>query len=177
MRRTWKLTVASFKMYFRQREAIIWSFLLPLFVIVLFSFVRFNGMGSITLGVVDESGGGGKELGEDLQKIPALKLNEGTKESELVELEKGERDLVLVVPAGFQNNRAETDTAQGQSIIAYINEGRRQQAQLGVLLVQRALDERTFSRIAVHGRTVVQTQAVKSRDLTYIDYLDRKSVV
>jgi ABC-2 type transport system permease protein len=171
MRRTWKLTVASFKMYFRQREAIIWSFLLPLFVIVLFSFVRFNGMGSITLGVVDESGGGGKELGEDLQKIPALKLNEGTKESELVELEKGERDLVLVVPAGFQNNRAETDTAQGQSIIAYINEGRRQQAQLGVLLVQRALDERTFSRIAVHGRTVVQTQAVKSRDLTYIDYL------
>ena len=33
MRLKWKLTVASFKMYFRQREAIIWSFILPLFIV------------------------------------------------------------------------------------------------------------------------------------------------
>ena len=39
------LTLASAKMFFRQREAILWTLILPLFLIGLFGFIRFDGTG------------------------------------------------------------------------------------------------------------------------------------
>jgi ABC-2 type transport system permease protein len=168
MRVTWKLTVASFKMYFRQREALIWSFLLPLLLIVLFSFVRFNGLGSISVGVVDVSGASAHARGwlESLRKVETLKVSEGDRETEMRELEKGERDVVLMVAAG--------DTAAGgpgQAVTAYINDGRRQQAQIATLIIQRVLDDAAFQRNPIPDRVVLSTQLVKSRNLTYIDFL------
>jgi ABC-2 type transport system permease protein len=162
----WKLTIASFKMYFRQREAIIWSFLLPLFIVILFSFVKFGGMGSIALGVVDESGRNGGELVTDLRNVATLQLSMEGKEKELDLLEKGERDLVLVIPAGY----VVSDSAQSTLRLLY-NEGKRQQVQLGTLVIQRALDESAMGRRNVRAGAVLESMPVKSRNLTYVDYL------
>ncbi len=98
MRLLWKLTVASFKMYFRQREAIIWSFIFPLFVVSIFAFVRFDTLGTIRLGVVDESDGGSRDLLNDLMHVKTFETHLGSKDHELGELLKGERDLVLLIP-------------------------------------------------------------------------------
>ena len=51
-----QLIVASFKMFVRQREALIWTIVLPLFMVFLFSFVKFDGLGTIPLGIVSSSG-------------------------------------------------------------------------------------------------------------------------
>ena len=63
------LTIASMKMFFRQREAILWTLLFPLLVVVLFGFVKFNGLGKIDMGVVNEAGPQGEEL---LSRIRAV---------------------------------------------------------------------------------------------------------
>jgi ABC-2 type transport system permease protein len=164
MRVKWKLTVASFKMYFRQREAIIWSFILPLFIVSVFAFVRFDSLGSIRLGIVDESNGGSADLLAALKKVETLKTDEGTREFELAELKKGERDLVLVLSP----TAASGDSG---SILAYTNQERVQQTQIGLLVLQRFLDERLLQRTPVPGRIVIRSQPIKSRNLTYIDFL------
>ena len=160
----WKLTVVSFKMYFRQRETLIWSFLLPLFLIVLFSFVKFNGMGTVDIGVIVEPQGtaGRPAWLEQLKAVGTLKITEGDRATELAELQKGERDLVLDV------GTSPTDSA---SVTAYLNDGKPQQAQVGMLVVQRVLDEGAFKRTPVPGRIVLVPKSVKSRNLTYLDFL------
>ena len=164
MRLKWKLTVASIKMFFRQREAIIWTFVLPLFIVCIFGFVRFDGLGSIRVGIVDESGGAGTDLVNDLKKVGTFKTDAGSRDMEVGELQKGERDLVLVLSPSYAGG----DSA---GILAYTNEGRVEQTQIGLLVLQRYLDERLLQRTPVPGRILVHAQPIKSRNLTYMDFL------
>jgi ABC-2 type transport system permease protein len=159
MRLKWKLFIASLKMLFRQREAILWSLLLPLFMIVLFSFVRFDGMGRIDLGVVNEAGEKSAKLLASLKHVKTLELHEGEKDAEMRALEKGERDIVLVIPASTT------------ALIAFTNDAKPQEAALGSLLLQGVLDDIAFENASATGRIKVKTQSVKSRNLTYFDFV------
>jgi len=164
MRLKWKIFIASLKMFVRQREAIIWTLLFPLFMITLFGFVKFDGMGRIDLGVVNESGEAASDFTESLRKVKTLKITEGGKDQELMELAKGERDMVLIIPQGLREG------SQG-SLTVFFNDARPQEAQLGQLVLQRVLDEMVFARNPPSGRLVLNPVPVKSRNLTYIDFL------
>src|SRR5262245_21976096 len=130
MRLKWKLVIASTKMLFRQREAVIWTFLLPLLMIFLFALVDFGGVGRLALGVVNNSGDAANGLISDLKEVRTLGVTQGSSSDELEALQKGERDLVLV-----------TDSLRDQSgdgvVTAYVNDAKPQEAQLGSLLIQR----------------------------------------
>jgi ABC-2 type transport system permease protein len=164
MRLKWKLIIASLKMYFRQKEAIIWSILLPLFMVILFGFVKFGGVGHLHLGVVNEAGEKSLELLTTLKNVKTLEVAEGTKDGELQELERGERDMVLIIPHSF-------DPARAGSLIAYTNDAKPQETQLGALVMQRVLDELAFAQSPPANRLTLAMQSVKSRNLTYIDFL------
>lgn len=161
MRLKLKLMAASFKMFIRQREAIIWTILLPLFMVFLFSFVNFGGLGSVKIGVVNHSPD--STLVNILKPIQALKISTGREDEELAQLKKGERALVLVIPATFQ--------PLGQdSLTLYLNAEKPQETQAGKLMVQRALDELVF-RQSLLPRHALRTEMVNSRNLSYIDFL------
>lgn len=161
MRLKLKLILASGKMFLRQREAILWSIILPLFMIFLFSFVSFDGLGRVALGVVNHSSD--TTLVNVLRPIGMLKISRGEQEQELALLKRGERALVLVIPASFQPNGSD-------SLLLYLNAEKVQEAQAGKILVQRALDELVFQQNALPRHTL-RTESVNSRNLTYIDFL------
>lgn len=164
MRITWKLAVASLKMFFRQREAILWSMLLPLFMVFLFGFVKFGGLGTIDLGVVNDAGADGDSLITRLQGVHSLRVLVGEREAELAKLSLGERDLVVVLPVGMNRPGA-------HEVTTFVNDARPQETQLGALVLQRVFDELSFAHMQDAERLLVRTQAVKSRNLTYIDFL------
>ena len=163
MRLKWKLVVASTKMLFRQKEAVIWTFLLPLLMIFLFALVDFGGVGRLELGVVNNSGQNASSLISALKEVRTLDVTEGSSSNELEALQKGERDLVLVID--------HPDQSGSGVLTAYVNDAKPQEAQLGSLLIQRVLDENALSRTPVEGRTVLRTATLKGRNLTYIDFL------
>ena len=49
------LTVASLKMWFRDRQAIFWTFFLPLVLMVILGVLNFGDLAAVDLGVVDEA--------------------------------------------------------------------------------------------------------------------------
>jgi len=161
MRLKAKLMLASFKMFIRQREAIIWTMLLPLFMVFLFSFVKFDGIGHVTVGIVNHSPD--TTLVSLLRPIQALRISEGQEDQELTRLKKGDRSMVLVIPASFQ-------TIGHDSLTLYLNAERPQETQAGTLILQRALDELVFQQNNL-PRHVLHTELVNSRNLTYIDFL------
>lgn len=161
MRRLLRLTAASMKMYLRQREALLWTLVLPLFVILLFGLVRFDGTSRLSLGVVNEAAAAGAPLLDSLRGIASLSIHEGTRDAEMGALAKGERDLVLVIPSGF---------AAGSAGEVYADvEARPAEAQLGRLLVERAV---TGVRLGAMGvGEVVTLRPTAARHLRYIDFL------
>lgn len=164
MRLKWKLTVASSKMLFRQKEAIIWSIIFPLFMMTLFGFARFGGVGHVDLGIVNEAGNNGTRLVKALEKVEAFSVKEGRKDDEIRELERGERDVVLIIPS-------DVDLSAGGTLTLFTNLAKPQEGQLGSLIVQRVLDEITLERASVPNRLLVVTQSMAGRNLTYVDFL------
>jgi ABC-2 type transport system permease protein len=153
--------VASFKMFIRQREAIIWTILLPLFMVFLFSFVKFDGIGHVSVGIVNHSAD--TTLVGMLRPIQALKISEGRQDDELTRLKKGDRAMVLVIPASFQ-------PTGNDSLALYLNAEKPQETQAGRLIMQRALDELVFQQNHL-PRHALRIEMVNSRNLTYIDFL------
>jgi len=163
MRLKWKLTIASLKMFFRQREAVVWTLVLPIFMIILFSLVDFNGIGRLELGVVNQADAAALKVISALREVRTLAVIEGPYETELLALERGERDLVLVI-SGFEGVR--------DGLTAYINNEKPQEAQLGTLIIQQVLDNEVFQHSSLGSeRVVLNVNAVQGRNLTYIDFL------
>ena len=163
MRLKLKLLGACLKMFFREREAVFWTLFFPIFMIVMFGFVRFDSFGRVETGVVNLSGAGNPEIIQPLKKIETIRIHEGTKDSELKALEKGQRDLVVVIPESY-------DPVAGARIDAYLNDAKPQEARLGAMLIQQTLDQHVLEN-AHANRTVVEAKSVRGRKLTYMDFL------
>lgn len=169
----WALFVASVKMFIRNRTALFFSLFLPLVIMLIFGVLNFEGSTTISLGVVDESGGsGGASLVEGLAEYDYLEIREGSREAEVTALEEGDRDFVLVLPAGFEP-RLGSETG----LVAYASTSDPSQAQVGRGLLQQAVGGAiaTASGAPVDpgsGFSAPLTfQSVESRDLGYIDFL------
>jgi ABC-2 type transport system permease protein len=116
------------------------------------------------VGVVNEAGSSAEGLLAALREVQTLSLSEGTRESELAELARGERAAVAVIPPSY---RAGSTT----SLTVYTNDGKPQESQLAALVLQQVFDEMAFAQNPPATRVTVTTKAVKARNLTYIDFL------
>jgi ABC-2 type transport system permease protein len=161
MRLKLKLLAACTKMFFREREAVFWTFFFPIFMIVMFGFVRFDSLGRVETGLV--SSDSNSEAIQTLKKIETIRIHEGSKDSELQALKKGERDLVVVVPQNYERSA-------GGKIDAYLNDAKPQEARLGLMLIQQSLDESVLRTVHAN-RTILEAQSVRGRKLTYMDFL------
>jgi ABC-2 type transport system permease protein len=152
----WKLTLACLKMFFREKEAVFWTMFFPVFIVILFGFVKFDKFGSVKLGVVNGSDPHTAQLIQSLKQVKTLDVHLGLRQDEMKALAKGERDLVLIVPE-----------SNGPEFHAYVNDAKPQEAELGSLLVERVLDEASFH----HKGKALKTEPVHGRKLRYMDFL------
>ncbi|HTK81476.1 MAG TPA: ABC transporter permease [Bacteroidota bacterium] len=162
MRLKLKLIASALKMFVRQKEAIIWTVLLPLFMVFLFSFVKFDGLGTISMGLVNNSSD--TTLVSSLRSIQAFKTTTGTVAGELDALKRGDRSVVLVVPERFE-------PTQHDSLTLYVNAERPQETRVAQMIINRTLDELVFKQHTDIARATIHTEVVNSRNLTYIDFL------
>ena len=163
MRLLGALTLASAKMFLRQREAILWTFILPLFLIGLFGLINFDGVSRVDVGLVGPQSADTDSLASALTRIDAVKLHRGSRGDELERLRQGERDLVIVVPAMLQG---------ADSVVVYADpEAKPGQTQLGTLLLRTILDEAALRRAGHVVRPQLSVHPVITRNLTYIDFL------
>lgn len=163
---TWVLTAASLKMWFRDRQAIFWTFFLPLVIMVIFGVLNFGDLGAVEVGVVDDAETPASQaLVANLLDFSGFAISQQSAPAERRALTDGDRDLVLVIPAGFGVS------PDASAVRVLYNESRDRESQVGLTVVRQILDEMTFALTEVPGRFVADPQPVSSRNLRYIDFL------
>jgi ABC-2 type transport system permease protein len=168
----WALFIASGKMFIRNRAAVFFSLFLPLIIMLIFGVLNFEGATEIQLGIVDEADNeASAAFVESLGEYDYLILITGEREAELAELAEGDRDFVLVIPAGWTVPPPSVETG----LIAYGGSGDPAQAQVAQGLFQQAVAQALYAP-AAGGASAgfappVEFQSVESRDLGYIDFL------
>lgn len=97
------LYIASIKEFIRDRAAMFWTLAFPILFIILFG-VIFSGNNSVsyTVGLVNEDTGPvGQQLAQAFHSVKPFTIKTGSYTDELDGLKHGQRDLVIVIPAGL----------------------------------------------------------------------------
>jgi ABC-2 type transport system permease protein len=120
---TWVLTKTFLRIFSRDRQAIFFSLFFPLVFMGVFGLVGSGGQDPFEIGIVDEAGSPlSGEFLRLLQDTPSFAVTVGN-ESELREqVLRGDLKMLLIVPAGFEDNQNTTeltlvvDSAQVQEL-------------------------------------------------------------
>jgi ABC-2 type transport system permease protein len=154
-------------MWFRDRQAIFWTIVLPVLIMVIFGVLNFGDFGHINLGVVDRAETPASQaFVQGLRQIETLRITAGEDlVGERAALAAGDRHLVLVLPPGFGASLEPTE------LQLLYNEGTPQQAQVGQTIIRQALDEALLIVTRTPRLFTLRTEPVTSQNLRYIDFL------
>jgi ABC-2 type transport system permease protein len=187
-----KFTLASIKMFFRNKQGLFWSLFLPILIMVIFGLMNFGNAGKSNMAIVDMAKNQqSKTLISNLQKVDIISVTQYDNENDAkAKLEKGDLDLVLVIPKNFLStptmhaatqNPKVAPGASSQSlsppslkpidITLYYNQGRQQQALAGTTVLKGTFDQITHQITGTPNLFVLNQKAVNSRNLNYIDFL------
>ena len=157
--------------YTRDWVALFFGFFFPLIFMSLFGVLNFGSFGHVAVGVADEANNADSaQLISAFSKIETLQVHSGVRGDELAALDKGDRDIVLVIPSDFRL----APVAQGATaptITMYQSSGRAEQAAVGASIVQQFVDQLSFAVTRTAPVVTVKREEVSGRNLKYVDFL------
>ena len=166
MNPTISLTVASLKMFFRNRQALFFNLFIPFFMMVIFGILDLGSFSEIELGVVDEARNNTSEdFIDQLKRTDVLEMTFGSRQAQITELEDGKLDFLVVIPEGF-------GLSDGPSKVEGLFNARRpQESQIAATTLSTVLDDLTFKTIGASRLFELESKEVKSRRFEYVDFL------
>ncbi|MCL5094155.1 MAG: ABC transporter permease [Patescibacteria group bacterium] len=177
------ITLSAMKMYFRDRQAIFWSLFLPVMIMSIFGVMKFDQVSKVNLGLVDNAKNQASEsLVENIKKVNVLNIKEGSEGDEKQALEKGDRDMVLILPKDFGTNLTPkpVNALEQQPVISeikptnleiYYNEGKQDRVQLGTTALNQIFDRYTHTVTKTPDLFILDQKPIASRNLSYVDFL------
>ncbi|MCX6811393.1 MAG: ABC transporter permease, partial [Candidatus Berkelbacteria bacterium] len=171
MKKFIKMSIASVKMFFRNRQALFFSLFLPLMIMVIFGLIDFDKMGSTRLTIYDaEKDEQSQQFIEGLKKVDALNISTNDNlDSAKDKLKKGDTDVVMEIdPGTFAYNPMAPAT---KNLKMYLSNGKAQQGQLGVTVINQVLDRMSHQITKQPTLFAVETETIVGANLRYIDFL------
>jgi ABC-2 type transport system permease protein len=165
MKRVWLLTVANLRMQVRARQALFWNLAFPLILLSLLSLVFGKGAGfSVTVGVAGQGPLAGASVAA-LSRINGVTVKEGSEQAEIQALKQGNRDAVLVIPAG------EATPGHPLRIIMYYDQTNLGQSSAVVSLVSQVVTGLNQQLSAAPPALELRQQGIAAASNNYLDYL------
>ena len=171
MKKLYKFSIASIKMFFRNRQALFFSLFLPLMIMVIFGVIDFDSMGDVRLEVIDNvKNEQSQNLIDGLKKIEVLKINQNDNlENAKNKLKNGKADVAIDLPPDLF--AANPERSAPKEIKVYTSEGSSQSAGLGVMVLREAFNNFSLQITKAPQLFNLQIEAINSRNLRYIDFL------
>jgi ABC-2 type transport system permease protein len=164
-------TLMLLRAYRRDRVALFFGFFFPLIFMGLFGILNFGAFGSVGLGVVDNANNADSQaFRAGLAKIETLKITIGTDAAEQESLKKGDRDMVLVIPADFRIAPARPGQAV-PALTIFENAGRGQQVAVGEAILDQVINQMSFAVTQTAPILTTKKEQVQGRNLKYVDFL------
>ena len=171
MRQVFGYTLMLLRAYTRDFTALFFGFFFPLIFMGLFGILNFGAFGHVAVGIVDDANNADSEaFRAGLAKIETLQLSSGTSDAELESLRKGDRDIVLVIPADFKIAPARQG-ATVPTLTMYVNQGRGEQVAVGSAILMQVIDQMSFAITQTAPVVAMKREEVAGRNLKYVDFL------
>jgi len=164
------LTKASFKMYYRNKGAIIFSLLIPIALLLIFGFLSKGRGTSVQIGLTNHSHGeASKQFIKRLKSVSAFNIKEITEEEAAIELGKGNIDLQVIVPENF--GAMEGDKLLASSIQTRYNKAKPQSGQIANLAIVEIVSNLDRQLTRSPSTIDVKSEGVTTNNLGYFDFI------
>lgn len=180
------LSLASIKMYLRNRLSLFWALFFPLTIMLIFGVISNSSTGAMKVAIVSPAQK--TTLSENvitgIKKLPGLKVESGTKEGELQKLQNNDVDLVLVLlPSSNRSTKkclpGSTECVPGTQESStytmsayYYQSSSTPQVQAVILELRYLLLQMQSSLAHMQGNIVtIQPIELNQYQLTYSDFL------
>lgn len=166
------LTIASLKMYFRNRSALFFSLFFPVMFIVIFGLIFKNTNASFKVDVVKQSNSPlSAQFVDVLKGVDVLKITDASADQAKADLDKGDVDLTLTIPAGFGVPDETTGAVAAPAIIAHFNAAKPGNGQTAAQIVSEIANKLNTAITKAPQIVKVEASGVKTKNLSYIDFL------
>ena len=171
MKPLYKLTVASFKQFLRDKTALFFTFAFPLLFMIMFGFV-FSGADSVNydIGLVrnDGNSAAGEAVTQALRKIPIFSISDGNQDEKLEEVKSGKIRAAIIIPADIESRIASGNTAD---ITVYYDQSQSSSIQIILPVLKETINE--VNRQLTDQPLLLQLteEPVQAKNLRTIDYL------
>lgn len=165
MHTTYKLTVAAAKMFVRNRQALFFTLIFPIVIMLIFGYIGFDKPTKIDVGLVTHSPTAPTAaFVEQIKSFPTFTVHEGTLEEEQAQLNEGNRSVVIDVPDTLAGT-------PGATLTAYINEGKQGEAQAVTSILNQFATQGALEAARMQPLFTISPQIINSHNLRYIDFL------
>lgn len=187
-----QLTIASIKMFFRDWRALFFSLFLPILFMTIFGLADFgkyanSKIGIVDLGQTDQS----KELLKKMDEIDILDIKTDSEDILKDALKKGDLDLVLILPKDLVKMHLIDVSIPGEDQLpsylqlpkiqkpqfdqveldAYINNGRKQQAESALTILREVFTKLNFQVTQTPEIYSFKEISISDKAFTYLDFL------
>ncbi|MFX3674871.1 MAG: ABC transporter permease [Paenisporosarcina sp.] len=174
MRAYWQLTLSQLRIFIRNRQVLFWTLAFPIFLMVMLGSFLGSGNGmSLSIGVVDEDDTvHSKEFSKLLAMSEVVHLESiKNKDKALNQVKKGNIQLVVVIPKGYDTMMNTTAKVEQFELPVYYNETNFAVSQVGLTLVNSVVDGISKEKVNYKPSMVTVSRGVEALNLTYIDFL------
>ena len=175
MKAYWQLTLSQLRIFLRNRQVLFWTLIFPIFLMIMLGSFLGQGNGiSLTIGLVDQDHSAfSDDFVKALEKNEAIELQtEQDQEAALGSLKKGDIQLVVVIPEGYESSlKKASSQSHSFTIPVYFNDTNFAVSQVGLALVNGVVDEISKQRVDYKPVVVTESHGIEALQLRYIDFL------
>ena len=169
----WSLTVASTKMYFRNRTALFFTLFLPLAFVGIFGLLNQSGASKLTLDVTNNSK---TQLGtavlKSIKGVDAFRVKEVPQSEGATELNKGKVDLQVVIPEDFGRvGFGPGGRLQASQLKTFYNKAKPQNGQTANLILGQVVAGFKAELSKTPQVVSISSEGVQTNNLGTIDFL------
>ena len=166
---TYTLTIASLKMFVRNRQALFFSLFMPLMILFIFGSIDFDKPSRMHIGLVTHTPSPQTAaFVEKLRAADMLSISTGTLESEKAELAGGNRTAVLDIPDDLLSPGGAGDS---RALPVYVNAGRPMEAQTAISMLNQLRDHISLAAAGAPSLFSIKQEAVNAHNFRYIEFL------
>ncbi|OYD06786.1 ABC transporter permease [Paludifilum halophilum] len=176
MKAYWRLTWAQLLLFARNKNTVIWSLFLPIFMMLALGTLMGDSGGtqfSLHVVVADEDQSAvSRELVKTFREAEGLKVSAADRDSGLKQVKSGDADLLVQLKKGLGERLASSGEKGSPNRVAlYLDQTDPTVSEVGSTVVRQVIDRINKERLDYQPPVTVQEVNVQSRPLGYIDFL------
>lgn len=168
----WSLTIASIRMYFRNRTALFFTLFLPLAFIGVFGLLSQSSAPVIKLDVTNQSH---TQLATGfltaLKKVSTFSVSETSENTAASQLGKGKIDLQVIIPPTFGQINPQTHQVTSARLVTHYNQANPGNGETANLILGQILASINGQLSHTPQILSLDSTGVKTNNLTEIDFL------